>query len=291
MTDCGETKEVTPQVLFLIERKRYAQAAGVLGAALSRAPDDSSLLYLSALLDHHQDREEEAEKTLRQLLMSSPRDPDARTLLVSVLMARRQYGEAEQELIGLLRDFPEEADFYVAYARLMLITLHLEKAERLAREALRLEPENPQALSLATICDLVRCEGRQAEGKLAELMRHHPESLDTAWTLLNLLEERKQYGEALRLARELLRSDPANPQYVAMIRELRVLTHPTMWPLAPLIRWGWHGSAALWILGVVGLKLADRVLPEGAVLVLVTLWLGYIAYSWLYPPLLRRLLR
>src|SRR5207342_2821930 len=115
------------------------------------------------------------EKTARQILSLAPEHAPTRQLLSSLLIEREQFADAEMLLIGLLREYPESADLYGRYSRLMLRTLHLDKAEQLAREGLRYDPEDNECLLAAALCETARSGARPNEG-LAKLLRAHPES-------------------------------------------------------------------------------------------------------------------
>ncbi len=134
------------QAFYFIERRRLADAKRVLAQALTQYPQDPDLLYQSAQAEWLGDENETAEKTVRQVLVANPEHASARQLLASMLVERGEYADAELLLIGLLRDYPESAELYGRYSQLMLRTLHLEKAEQLAREGLRYDPEDDECL-------------------------------------------------------------------------------------------------------------------------------------------------
>ncbi len=146
-------------------------------------------------------------------------------------------------------------------------------------------------MTLSVICGVIRDDKHAAHGALAELMRNHPESRRAAWAILSVLEDKGHDKECLRLVQEMLRSDPGNEDFVEVIRELRVQTHPTMLPLWPMRKWGWHASAGLWIGFLIVLSVSKRILPPEGVLWVSIVWLGYAVYSWVYPPILKRVLR
>lgn len=283
--------DLNKQVLFLFERRRFKEAEAILARGLGEHPGNPDLLHLSALVDLAQSRKEAAEKILHELLQLDPEHAGGRYLLTRLRLDQRRLTEAEGLILDLLKDYPGDPDYYTTYARIMLQALQIEKAERLASEALRLEPEDVDALALSVICRVIRGDRGGARTSLAELMRNHPETRKAAWAVMTVLEDRKQYRECLRLAREMLRSDPGDEDLVETIRELRVQTHPTMLPLWPLRRWGWHASAAMWVGFLVVYTVARRLLPQDALAVLALAWLGYAVFSWIYPPLLKRLLR
>src|SRR5688500_11058321 len=134
------------QAFYFIERRRLADARRVLKEGLTQFPQDPDLLFHSAQVEWLNDENEPAEATTRQVLSVSPDHAAARQLLASLLMERGEFGDAELLIIGLLRDYPESAALYGRYSRLMLKTLHLEKAEQLAREGLRYDPDDRECL-------------------------------------------------------------------------------------------------------------------------------------------------
>ena len=140
------------QAFWYIERRRIADAKRLLAQALAQYPQDPDLLFHSAQAEWFDDENETAEKTVRQVLVVDPHHAPARQLLAAMLFQRGEYADAELLLIGLLREYPESAELYGRYSQLMLRTLHLEKAEQLAREGLRYDPEDDECLLAAALC-------------------------------------------------------------------------------------------------------------------------------------------
>jgi tetratricopeptide (TPR) repeat protein len=280
--------EILARSDLLIERRRLDQARALLAPALSASPDDEDLLHRVAIVEYLDDDEDAAAETVQRLLSRAPDHYGGRLLYAEILEHRHQHADAETVWLGLLRDFPESADLYASYARLMLSTLHLSKAQRLAAEALRLEPESENALFVMAMCDLI--EGRQSEGSryLDTLVREHPENVQTALALIIALQDRHDMAGALRVARELLRSQPTNETFVEIVRELQVENHWSMLPLYPMRRWGWAGSAGVWVAAIVGFQLAKGFMDDAMVTVVVSVWLLYIVYSWTWPAMLKR---
>jgi tetratricopeptide (TPR) repeat protein len=276
------------QAFYFIERRRLGDARRVLRDALALFPQDPDLLFHSAQVDWLADDNAQAEATLRQLLVQSPEHAAARGLLATVLVERKEFADAEMLLIGLLRDYPESADLYGRYSRLMLVTLHLGKAEQLAREGLRYDPQDHECLLAIALCETARTGGRPNEG-LAKLLQAHPESLSAVHALVVALVDAGRISEAHRLSQDALRTDPANEHLVNLVRELRIQNHWSMKPLWPLQKWGWGAAAAMWIGGIVvlrGLSASAPAIAGPATWV----WLGYCVYSWVWPSLIRRIL-
>jgi predicted Zn-dependent protease len=276
------------QAFYFIERRRLDDARRVLKEGLHDFPQDPDLLFHSAQVDWLADHNDAAESTARQVLVTSPHHAPARQLLAALLTEKGELADAELLLIGLLRDYPESADLYGRYSRLMLRTLHLDKAEQLAREGLRYDPDDGQCLLAAALCETARSGARPNEG-LAKLLKAHPESLSSVHALVVALVDGGRIDEAHRLAQGALRADPANDQLVALVRELRIQNHWSMKPLWPLQKWGWGASAVMWLGGVLVIRGLARTAPQIATPVALV-WLAYCVYSWVWPPLIRKLL-
>ncbi len=276
------------QVFYFIERRRFADARRVLQDGLSRFPQDSDLLFHSAQVEWLSDRNAEAEATVRQVLLVAPEHAPARQLLAAILIERGEFADAELLLISLLRDYPEHADLYGRYSRLMLQTLHLDKAEALAREGLRYDPENGECLMASALCETAR-NGARANAGLAKLLQAHPESMSSVHALVVALVDAGRIDEAHRIAQTAMRADPANEHLVSLVRELHIQNHWTMKPLWPLMKWGWGASAAMWVGGIIVVRMLQAQAPEYAAPFTYT-WLAYALYSWVWPPLIRKIL-
>lgn len=274
---------VAAQSSELLDRRRIGQARALLGGALRRHPDHAGLLYEAARADYLADDNDDARGTLARLLATDPNHFDARFLLAWIELEGDNLAEAERLVLGLLREAPEAAACYAFYARVMLRALQFDKAKQLAAEGLRHAPHDESCLRVRVLCDLV--DGRSTDSRaLAQLVASDPNALETMRMVVIALVHANRSREALRLARELLRAQPNDDHLLTLVRSLRIDTHWTLWPMWPLQRWGWYGSIALWIAVVVLLQLLDSRLV-GA---FSALWLGYVAYSWVWPPLLKR---
>ena len=269
----------------MLGRRRFAAARELLGPALRNHPNDPGLLYESARADFLQDRHADARNLLEQLLHRDPSDADARQLLFWVASEQTEWVEAEQLALGLLRDYPQSPDCWAAYAHLMLRCLMFDKAAALVREALHLDAHHPFALRLQVLCDLVAGKG---DGQaLRKLLTEHPDDMQTLQLVVLSLARKGRSAQALGLARELLRIQPDDAHLLHQLRELAFLNHWSMVPLRPLQRFGWGGSAALWLAAVLLGRVVDARWPHLSFTYHAS-WIGYAAYSWVWPPLLKR---
>jgi tetratricopeptide (TPR) repeat protein len=274
----------------LIERRRYSQARVTVGQGLKEFPESAELQYLAAFIDYASERPEQAMQGVRALLSQSPQHYGGRTLYAHLLEGAKELAEAERVWIDLLRDYPQSADCFAGYGELMLKTLNLEKARRLAQEGLRLSPEHAGCLFLAAMIDLIRNRSGTDSEHLQRMLREHPEHVRSALALVIALSAKGNDRGALRVAQELLRQQPNAGHLVKLVRSLKMRTHWTMLPLYPMQRWGWNAAIAITLVGIVGLRVAEQKLPSTLVETLTWVWLGYVIYSWVWPRLLRRYL-
>jgi predicted Zn-dependent protease len=283
-------EQVMHQVEVLLERRRTSQARALLSPALATHPDHTGLLLQSAWTDYLEDRNDEALTTVRQVLLAEPKDQSARLLYFELLLERGDSAEAERAIIELLREYPEHAHYYGRYAQLMLKTLNIAKSHQLALEGLKYDPDNVECLAAQTICDFIERPGSTTSQGLQQLLVRHPQSIRTLWLVIIALQQRGDRREALNIARELLRAQPDNEGLVDTVKQLRLVTHWSVWPLWPVLRFGWGGSVAIWLLAVFGLNALRRSDPELAGTIGLVV-LAYVGYSWIWPPILKRLLR
>lgn len=271
----------------LLDRQRTAQARPLIAAALVEDPDDLGMLFQAARADWIDDRFDDARRCLADILRREPGHLDARCLLVAVLTESNDVAEAESMVLALLQEFPESPGLYGAYARVMLRAMHVEKASALVAEALRLAPDDAEALRLRSLCDLVMGVSGQDSVALQRLLVEHPEDQSTLAVLVSSLVHAGRHREALRCARQLLRANPGSAHWLQVTRELTAATHWSMWPLWPLQRFGWGASIGLWLATIVVLRLLSNHAP-GVAGPASWLMLAYVAYSWVWPSLFRR---
>lgn len=282
--------ELLSAIDLLLERRRTQEARHVLGPALQTNPESADLLVRFARAELIDDNDGEARVYLEAAVRSEPEHRFARYLLAALLCDAADYAQAESLLIGLLADAPTDADVLSLYSRTMLLSLHFDKAHRLAEAAVRNDPGNPAALRAVALVALV--QGSKEERALAfqQIVAASPEDVDVARLLLYALVEEGRHREAFGLGQQLLRQKPDDNDLVNALVELRTLTHPAAFPCYPFVKWGWVGSIILWGGFVLLMPVLRERSPAFAGPVAVA-YLSLVVYSWTYQPLLRRYLR
>jgi tetratricopeptide (TPR) repeat protein len=134
----------------------------------------------------------------------------------------------------------------------------------------------------------VRGDDQQAAAEYRRMLEHDPESVAAHYMRGAALARRGAWGSAERHLREAAARAPADAQVADAARRLRALSHPLMLPLRPIARLGrwriWFGWIAIYAL----LRATGNSVVVG---VAAGIWLVFVAYTWLVPPLVRWWLR
>lgn len=278
------------QLDALLERRRTDAARSLLASALKEFPDDPDLLFQAARADWIDDRPAQARDTVNQLLRHAPEHHGGRVLLFELMLEAGEVAAAEALVLQLLRENPFDGDLCARYARLMLRTLHFDKARRLAAEAVRLDPGSDVGLRAMALCDLVTKRRTMDSEALQRMLQQHPDDYHTLELVFVALLQDGRAHAAHALAKALLRARPNDPVALQRVQALQLQTHWSMWPLWPLTRFGWPAVIVLWLGSVLALNLLRGPAPQLAA-ALSPLLLGYVIYSWVWPPLLKRWLQ
>jgi tetratricopeptide (TPR) repeat protein len=248
------TPAPNPALLQALGTASQALRMGDTGAAdRALAPllenDDPRVLHLAGLVRMHQERHEEAADLFARARAA---DPGAATLAFShgtALRWLRRTSEAAQAFKTALALKPDYGEAYFEAINSFQEMGELKEAEALARQWLRVMPENVRArLSLADVllaakrpaeaepplrealAGAASAEGRGAlhqrlglalrrQNKNDEALSHYesagaldPDPVSDA-IRAEILQDLKRYDEAVRISRDLLARDPANPQW------------------------------------------------------------------------------
>ncbi len=271
-----------------MERGQWQRARDALRRGLEQAPEDLDLLYARARLDFLSESSI-ALDSVEDVLAIAPEHVGARLLRARIHAEQGRHAEAESGLLELLRTAPQDSELLCHYAFLLLRAGQLVKARALASEAARSAPEDLMVLSTLALLDLA--EGRKPRdmGALGKMLDLYPEAESTLRTLAYTLAERMQLGAAREAAALLVRRNPSDAGVVRLAAHIAYLSHWSMRPLYPVLRWGWAGSFGLYGGFIALITLGRGVLPPPLLFAVSLLWLGFAVYSWIYPPILKRL--
>jgi tetratricopeptide (TPR) repeat protein len=235
----------------LIELERWDDAADAARESLADEPDDAPVLALLAYAEWKLDNAAEAERAVLAALEQAPDSPPLLSLYAHIVASEGQLEKAERLVERALRLAPEDSDVRRTAAEIAYLQGRDSEADRHSRDALALDPEDAHAHALLGVTAAERGRVRPAAGYL-------------------------------RTAAEL---DPAIEHHARAARLSEVAAHLLLIPLWPISRFG---QGPVWIAGVLTLIVTNQVAPSPIPGIVIIVWLAYVAYSWIAPPLLER---
>lgn len=239
---------------------------------------------------HLLDRYEDAEEELRGVLALQPDHYAARVHLAWVLMELGKNVECEALLLEVLRDDPEDPQGLHAYAALLMRANQLDKADRVARRALALDPESVQLHQLLTFIN-ARASKRGASLHHAEAgLRLEPGDYRSHLAASVAAYENGKPLRAREHLRQVLRLD-ADPE---LQEQFELVDRMTRWPMIPFYYFSlWIDrlpgkQITLWIAFVLlyrGGRAAG--IPIEVLLPVSLTYLALVIYTWLAIPFSR----
>jgi tetratricopeptide (TPR) repeat protein len=265
------------------------QARKKVGEMLRENPSSLQALTYSALIENRQGENSKALELVSRALVLDPRNEFALEIQFDVFRELKRFSEAENTILSLLRMAPEKGNCYAKYALLMLVTLNLDKAQKLIAEARHLSPNELTVKVVSLLIDFAVGADTDRDYRLSDLIRNYPDQVQTTVAIILILGENGRHKEALKISQELLRTNPSDPDFLDIVINLKILAHPLMIPLYPVKRWE-IGGALVYILWAVVLIAAFRFLGEWS-LPLFLCFIAYMAYSWIVPFYLKKIIR
>ena len=261
-------------------------------AALAKADDtlasSASFWVLRSAARLGQESWDEAADDARRGLELEPESVELLSILSEALKQQGDLPAAESAVLAALSLAPDDTELLVQYADLVARAGQVEKAEALVERAAALDPEAPAVL-------LARAELAYLKGDQAALESHSEALLarDPTGTAGHHMRgvAMAASGRVHSAARHYATAAGANPAHhgtADLAREARAATHPLLWPLWPIQRFGpW----VVWGVCVGSITLL-RSSGAGAVAAVAALvWIAYVIYTWTVPTLVARHLR
>ena len=233
------------------------------------------------------DRWDDVVAVARQGLAATGPDPGLLSGLGLALQSQGKHADAERALLDGLALDPEDVSLLCRYALLCLTVGQADKAGRLLDLAAQEDPH--AAIVYATRVELAFARGddRDAERYSQEFLAEYPQHPLALSMHGRSAAVRGRIVPAYGLYRQAAAADPTDAPNAEAALELRLAAHPLLVPLRPLYRLGPFKSWAL----AAGLIVAFQLLGWSSAYVVAGLaWLAYVAYSWVAPSVVRRLL-
>jgi tetratricopeptide (TPR) repeat protein len=260
------------------------QALEALDGAEGEALADESYWLLRARALRGLRRPHEAAAAAERGLELDPAHP---VLLDLLCLARLELGDlvgARRAIRAALEEWPGDADLLAHAAMVEAKAGAHGEAARLLAQATEADPEAREVLHARAYAAYVRGDDAAADADYLRLLRQDPESVAAHRMRGAVLARMGEWDGAERHLREAAARAPGDVEIVDAARRLRALAHPLMRPLRPVARLGRWRIWLAWI-AIYGILRATG----NAILVAIAaaIWLVFVAYTWIVPPLVR----
>ncbi|MBO4207565.1 tetratricopeptide repeat protein [Micromonospora echinofusca] len=273
------------RVAALLDLGRPEQALAELGRLPAGPAGDIRAFRLRAAALTELDRWAEVADTARYGLGQGP-DAELLGRLGLALRHLGQYPSAERALLDALALAPHSAWLLTQYADLCLLVGQTTKAESLVARAAAADPVSPAVYASRYQLAYATGDRRGAEQVAREFLGRYPEH-PSALALHGLAAAgRGRMGVASRSLGQAVAQDPTGAAAAEAAWETRVYAHPLLLPLRPLYRLGMFPT---WLIAVGTLLVLNLLGWAPAALAAALCWAAYCVYSWVAPPIVRRL--
>lgn len=256
------------------------------GHALAARPEAWGLRGRALL---HLERHEEAAKALELGLSLDAEDVDLLYLLGFAELRRARLEAAERRLLDALRIAPESPILLSTYAEVVGRAGQFRKARALLERVEAADPESEDLHRVRAILATLEGRDREAARRARDWVAESPDAPAAHVTAAATLGALGQAGAGYRHAREAATLDPSvidgDEEW---FREQRLRSHWAMLPLWPFQRLGVAASWGIAVGAIYGLRALGMPMASAA---FALVYLALAIYSWIAPPLLRRLLR
>ena len=193
-------------------------AVETLRQALSLDPDFAEAHALLALCLLQKRRIHAARYEANIALALEPDLQIAHYANANILIAFRKFNEAEEHIMLLLEQDPNEALYYRNLATLYNLKGERKKILSPLEKALELDPENPE--TLAALSEYyVRQDLPRAEAYAHSALQISPDNVDALIAMGHVFLEKKQYPDAKEHAIWALRNDPDNSSAIYLLSD------------------------------------------------------------------------
>jgi len=193
---------------MLLQQNRVEEAEQSLKQVLADNPEDAEAFALLALCKSNQGQKEEAINLIQRALNYEADNPSFLYFYSSILFAQSNYKEANKIIQIAISIYPEEATFYGILSNIYLAQKEWEAALSTAEKGLSLNAEDLTCLNSRTTALLKLNHKEEAFETIKEALHHNPENAYThanlAWGLL----EKGNHTKGLEHFRKALQIDP-----------------------------------------------------------------------------------
>jgi tetratricopeptide (TPR) repeat protein len=267
-----------------LEIDQPARALATLERAESEVIEDSRFWLTRARALRGVARPGAAANAARRGLDLDPEDPILLDVLCLAALETGDLRDARSAIRSAIELWPDEPDLLAHAAMVEAKDGEYVEARLLLDEAARIDPEAREVLNARGYAAFLRGDDDEAAAEYRSLLERDPDSIAGHYMRGAALARRGKWRVAERHLREAAARAPDDAEVADLARRLRALAHPLMLPLRPVARLGrwriWFGWLAIYAI----LRATGNAILVG---VAAAIWVFFVAYTWIVPPLVR----
>lgn len=204
------TETLLARVQILMQQERHEEAEQILGELLAKTPADTTLLLMLSHVQLEKGNTDHALELINNALSIEPDNSLLYHTKARIAIQKDEYDTAEHCLNEAIELNPGDADFFALLASIKLSRKKYQEALDIAETSLEIDAENIIALNTRSTALLKLGRKNEAFDAIEGALREDP---DNSYTHMNYgwgLLEKGNTKKALEHFREALRNDPDN---------------------------------------------------------------------------------
>jgi len=202
------TEVLLERAMLLLQQQRYDDAERILNEIISLNPQDDHALYLLGEVSLQNDSYDRAEELADSAIAISPATSHYFFLKSRISLSKEKINDAERYVTEAISLDPYRADYFAFWAQIKLYRKNFAEALDIANQALALDASHVFALNVRSTALLKLNRKEESFETIAEALHENPNDAYThanyGWGLL----EKRETGKALEHFKEALKNDP-----------------------------------------------------------------------------------
>lgn len=202
------TEGLLERAMLLLQQQRYDDAERILNEIISLNPQDDHALYLLGEVCLQNDEYDRAEELADSAIAINPAASHYFFLKSRISLSKEKINDAERYVTEAIGMDPYRADHFAFWAQIKLYRKDYAGALDVANQALALDPSHIFALNVRSTALLKLNRKEESFETIAEALQENPNDAYThanyGWGLL----EKRQTAKALEHFKEALKNDP-----------------------------------------------------------------------------------
>ena len=193
---------------ILIEQNRFEEANKILLELLTTEPNNPHILSMCSEISYQLEDNERAINLINDAIGLAPDNDSLYYIKSKILLELEKYDESEKNLSIAISINPQDSDYFSLWASIKLARKQYDKAFELANKSLELDPENIIGLNTRSTSLLKLNRSEEAFETIKDALHEDPNNAYThanfGWNLL----EKNDSKRALLHFKEALKIDP-----------------------------------------------------------------------------------